>query len=141
MMQARADAVHDGQVMDILFAMKPDRPEFRRRIFGVSQLGTMKPKPLRVPIVRFSDVVHHAVKMVNAHNPGAAVMLKLLQIPIPLFYLRKKFDRDAAGILNSERPSFAKLVSGFDPLRRKSVLLGYRQIKITLTGDFEADKT
>src|SRR2546427_11161069 len=118
--QPGSPAVHQGDVVYVVLAVQPRRPELRRAVICLRVLRTPKTPLPRIPFIGGLYVGNLHVHMVEAHDVGAAIEVETLQLPFYLINLVIELDGQSGGILHPQRLPLPCLFARLDPARREA---------------------
>src|SRR2546428_9940021 len=118
--QPGSPAVHQRDVVYVVLAVQPRRPELRRALVCLRVLRTPKTPLPRIPFIGGLYVGNLHVHVVDAHDVGAAIEVETLQLPFYLINLVIELDGQPGRILHPQRPPLPYLFACLDPALREA---------------------
>ncbi len=102
MMQPRPDAVGEGEIVHIAFAVQPNRPKLRIGAVGLGIFGETEAK-LGIEVIARLHIGREAVEMVDALDAGAMISAVFLQHRWRLIHPGIEFERHAERVGGAQR--------------------------------------
>src|SRR2546426_11494611 len=118
--QPGSPAVHQREVVYVVLAVQPRRPELRRAVICLRVLRTPKTPLPRIPFIGGLYVGNLHVHVVDAHDVGATIEVETLQLPFYLINLVIELDGQPGGILHPQSLPLPYLFARLDPARREA---------------------
>src|ERR1700742_2681663 len=136
MVQARALAIGDGEVVHITLAVHPGGCDAPVWTVFLAILSQAKSEP-RVEVDGVLNLGGEDIEMIEPLRMAALVEIVAAQQMRPLFHRRIKLDQEAAGIGELQRASLERLL---DKLVRDTVLGKERRrfVEVAVIADLEA---
>src|ERR1700733_9882005 len=138
MMQARADTVGEGEIVDVALAVHPYGPELGVGVVGLGIFGEPEAE-LAIEIVALLHVGREAIEMVDALNAGAKMVAILLQHAGGLVHLHVKIERHPERIGGAQRAPLMRQIR--ERCRQVAAIEPERgAVEVLLAGKLKAER-